>query len=44
MVQGIESEGGRLFFGVQWHPEFLIFNRAQQRLYRALIRAAVREE
>ena len=44
MVQGIESEGDRLFFGVQWHPEFLVFNRAQQRLYRALIRAASRKE
>tara|TARA_E500000305_G_scaffold55825_2_gene44561 strand:+ start:1815 stop:2504 length:690 start_codon:yes stop_codon:yes gene_type:complete len=40
MVQGIESEGDRLFFGVQWHPEFLIFNRPQQRLYKALIQAA----
>ncbi|WP_420402747.1 gamma-glutamyl-gamma-aminobutyrate hydrolase family protein [Nisaea sp.] len=40
MVQGIESVNGQLFFGVQWHPEFLVFNRSQQRLYRALIRAA----
>ncbi|MEQ8335067.1 gamma-glutamyl-gamma-aminobutyrate hydrolase family protein [Nisaea sp.] len=40
MVQGIESENGALLVGVQWHPEFLIFNRPQQRLYRALIRAA----
>ena len=44
MVQGIESTGDHLFFGVQWHPEFLVFNRPQQRLYRALIQAAARKE
>ncbi|WP_193172174.1 gamma-glutamyl-gamma-aminobutyrate hydrolase family protein [Nisaea nitritireducens] len=44
MVQGIESTGDQLFFGVQWHPEFLVFNRPQQRLYRALIRAAAGKE
>lgn len=40
MVQGVESANGQPFFGVQWHPEFLIFNRAQQRIYRALVQEA----
>ncbi|MEP3113350.1 gamma-glutamyl-gamma-aminobutyrate hydrolase family protein [Nisaea sp.] len=40
IVQGIESTSSAVLIGVQWHPEFLIFNRSQQRLYRALIRAA----
>lgn len=44
MVQAIESVSGQLLFGVQWHPEFLVFNRSQQRLYRALIRAARNRE
>lgn len=40
LVQGIESREHRFLIGVQWHPEFLIFNRPQQRLIRALVNAA----
>ncbi|SHE98791.1 putative glutamine amidotransferase [Modicisalibacter ilicicola DSM 19980] len=40
LVQGIESRDHRFLIGVQWHPEFLIFNRPQQRLIRALVNAA----
>jgi putative glutamine amidotransferase len=40
-VQGLESQGQDFLFGVQWHPEFLVFDRGQQRLYRRLIEAAV---
>jgi len=39
-VQGIESEAHDFLIGVQWHPEWLIFNRPQQRLIRALVKAA----
>ena len=40
LVQGIESEAHDFLIGVQWHPEWLIFNRPQQRLIRALVKAA----
>lgn len=40
LVQGIESRAYRFLIGVQWHPEFLVFNRPQQRLIRALVEAA----
>lgn len=40
VVQGLESLGQEFLFGVQWHPEFLILDRGQQRLYRRLIQAA----
>ncbi|WP_048307195.1 gamma-glutamyl-gamma-aminobutyrate hydrolase family protein [Halomonas sp. PR-M31] len=40
LVQGIESRDHRFLVGVQWHPEFLIFNRPQQRLIRGLVDAA----
>jgi len=40
IVQGLDAEVGTFIVGVQWHPEFLIFNRPQQRLFRALVRAA----
>lgn len=40
LVQGIESTRHDFLIGVQWHPEWLIFNRPQQRLIRALIHAA----
>ncbi|WP_374763370.1 gamma-glutamyl-gamma-aminobutyrate hydrolase family protein [Yunchengibacter salinarum] len=40
IVQAIERSGERFMVGVQWHPEFLIFDRAQQRLFRALVAAA----
>ncbi len=40
LVQGIESTEHAFLIGVQWHPEWLIFNRPQQRLIRALVEAA----
>ncbi|WP_404345014.1 type 1 glutamine amidotransferase [Vreelandella aquamarina] len=40
LVQGIESEAHDFLIGVQWHPEWLIFNRPQQRLISALVTAA----
>ncbi|MAX33911.1 MAG: gamma-glutamyl-gamma-aminobutyrate hydrolase [Halomonadaceae bacterium] len=40
LVQGIESREHDFLIGVQWHPEWLIFNRPQQRLIRALVDAA----
>jgi len=42
LVQGIESEAHDFLIGVQWHPEWLIFNRPQQRLIRALVEASRR--
>ncbi|MFP3344157.1 type 1 glutamine amidotransferase [Halomonas sp. SIMBA_159] len=42
LVQGIESEAHDFLIGVQWHPEWLIFNRPQQRLISALVTAAKR--
>ncbi|NIC07448.1 gamma-glutamyl-gamma-aminobutyrate hydrolase family protein [Billgrantia bachuensis] len=40
LVQGIESRDHEFLIGVQWHPEWLIFNLPQQRLIRALVEAA----
>jgi len=41
IIQGIEAPHGDSFcVGVQWHPEFLVFNRRQMGLFRALTRAA----
>jgi len=40
IVQAIESTRPRLAIGVQWHPEYLIFSRPTQALFRALVEAA----
>ncbi|MCA0974925.1 gamma-glutamyl-gamma-aminobutyrate hydrolase family protein [Halomonas denitrificans] len=40
LVQGIESRDHDFLLGVQWHPEFLVFNRPQQRLIKALVKAS----
>ncbi len=40
IIQAVDIEAGTFTLGVQWHPEFLVFNRPQQRLFRALVRAA----
>lgn len=40
VVQAIESEARPFLFGVQWHPEFLVFWRSQQSLFRAMVKAA----
>ena len=40
IVQGLDAEAGTFLVGVQWHPEFLVHDRHQQRLFRALVQAA----
>jgi putative glutamine amidotransferase len=40
IVQAIEDPGHPFLIGVQWHPEFLLFNGRQRRLFGALIEAA----
>jgi putative glutamine amidotransferase len=40
IVQGIEVRDCPCLYGVQWHPEFLVFDRHQQNLFRALVDAA----
>lgn len=40
VVQGVECAEHHFMIGVQWHPEFLVFTGAQQRLFHALIKAA----
>lgn len=42
MVQAIEATTKRFLIGVQWHPEFLVFDRYQNELFRALVKAARR--
>jgi putative glutamine amidotransferase len=39
-VQAIERPGDPFLLGVQWHPEFMLFNRGQQRLFAAIAEAA----
>ena len=43
IVQAIEIRDCPYLFGVQWHPEFLVFDRHQQNLFRALVAAARQE-
>jgi putative glutamine amidotransferase len=40
IVQAIEDPQAHFIVGVQWHPEFLIYNRRQRGLFKALIEAA----
>jgi putative glutamine amidotransferase len=40
-IQAVEAAGARFCIGVQWHPEFRIFQRAQRRLFEGFV-AAVR--
>jgi putative glutamine amidotransferase len=40
IVQAIEDPQRRFLMGVQWHPEFLIYQSRQRRLFRALVDAA----
>ena len=40
IVQAVEDPGHPFLLGVQWHPEFLLYLRAQRRLFRALVEAA----
>ncbi|MDM7947216.1 MAG: gamma-glutamyl-gamma-aminobutyrate hydrolase family protein [Oceanibaculum nanhaiense] len=41
IVQGVEAPGHAYLIGVQWHPEFLIFQARQRRLFKALVEAAM---
>ena len=41
IVQAIESDASRMFIGVQWHPEYLIYLPAHLALFRWLVRSAV---
>lgn len=41
IVQAIEGESPRFLIGVQWHPELLVWKRHQQRLFAALVEAAL---
>ena len=41
IVQGIEASDPKAFcFGVQWHPEFLVFRKSHRALFKALSKAA----
>ncbi|MEQ9556943.1 MAG: type 1 glutamine amidotransferase [Rhodospirillales bacterium] len=40
VVQALEHPAAGFLMGVQWHPEFLVFRRRHQALYRGLVRAA----
>jgi len=40
IIQAIEAPGDAFRFGVQWHPEVLIYRRSQRRLFGAFVRAA----
>ncbi|MFC7333628.1 gamma-glutamyl-gamma-aminobutyrate hydrolase family protein [Rhodocista pekingensis] len=40
IVQAVEVPERPFLLGVQWHPEFLVTDRGQQRLFRALVLAA----
>ena len=40
IVQAIEQPSALFLIGVQWHPEFLVFDTGQVRLFRRLVVAA----
>ena len=40
IVQATEGTGPNFLIGVQWHPELLVFNKPQQRIFAALAAAA----
>ncbi len=40
IVQAIEAPLHACLRGVQWHPEFLLYNRGQRRLFKTLVEAA----
>ncbi|MFZ1415087.1 MAG: gamma-glutamyl-gamma-aminobutyrate hydrolase family protein [Defluviicoccus sp.] len=42
IVQAVERAAPPFLIGVQWHPEFLIQDRGQRRLFEALVAAARR--
>lgn len=40
IIQAVEATDHPFLLGVQWHPEFLLLQRRQRRLFRALVQAA----
>lgn len=40
IVQAVEDPDYGFLVGVQWHPEFLLYSRAQRRLFSALVKVA----
>ena len=40
VIQATEHPDAPFLIGVQWHPEFLMFRRRHQNLFRGLVRAA----
>ncbi len=40
IIQAIEAPAHPCLRGVQWHPEFLLYNRGQRQLFHALVEAA----
>jgi len=40
LIQGIELTGEAFVVGVQWHPEYLIYQRRQRRIFADLIASA----
>lgn len=40
IVQAVEDPQHRFLFGVQWHPEFLLYATRQRRLFRELVSAS----
>ena len=41
IVQAVEHPDRRYLLGVQWHPEFLLYQTRQRRLFSALVQAAI---
>ena len=44
IVQAIEHTDRRFVIGVQWHPEFLLYQAEQRALFRALVEAAAEQQ
>lgn len=40
LVQGIERAGDALVIGLQWHPEYLVYQRSQRAIFKCLVAAA----
>ncbi|MCK5749059.1 MAG: gamma-glutamyl-gamma-aminobutyrate hydrolase family protein, partial [Oricola sp.] len=40
LVQAIEDPGSDFYLGVQFHPEFLTYRKGDQRIFKALVKAA----
>jgi putative glutamine amidotransferase len=40
LVQGIERAGDTMVIGLQWHPEYLVYQRRQRAIFKHLVAAA----